>query len=120
MNNSTDGAVNAPVSPRPERQGRSSAPITARYPQIRGGVCEFCGILDQNVPSEHQYRLCPHFRAMGDMYCTYCAETKNPDEVVRNSNLNVAGHPENPSKLVVWCDSFECSSKHLNRFKMNR
>lgn len=115
-------SVEAPVIPAPrqrtiERQGSRSEPYTIRLPQIRGGVCEFCGTIDPLVPPQFQYQLCPHFRGLGEMRCSYCDESKNPTEVIGHSRLNIAGHPDNPDKLVVWCDSYECSRKHEARFK---
>lgn len=109
--------------PRPktiERQGQRAEPQTRRLPQIRGGVCEFCGIIDRNVPSQYQHTLCPHFRGLGEMRCSYCDESKDPGEIVTHSVLNIAEHPDNPDKLVVWCNSYECSRKHEARFKINR
>lgn len=102
-----------------ERQGASSEAYTHHYPQVRGGVCEYCGILDQNAPSQYQYKLCPHFRGIGDLQCSYCPDHKNPEEVNRSHTLNVHVHPDNPNKLVVVCSSFDCSDKHLKRFKIN-
>ncbi len=29
----------------------------------------------------------------------------------------IHGHPDNPLKLVVVCDSYTCSQKHEKRFK---
>ena len=133
--NPTDGAVEAPVTapvqvqPQPvykaprltvERQGQSGAPMSERLPQVRAGICEYCGVLDRNVPSEHQYKLCPHYRDIGQLRCTYCDNTKNPDDVIGHSVLNIAKHPDNPQKLIVWCDSYTCSEKHLARFDMSR
>lgn len=119
----TSGDV-APIAPAPrysiERRGGQTQPHTRRWPQIHGGVCEFCGILDPLVPSQYQYKLCPHFREMGQLVCSYCDENKNPDDVIYHSNLNVAAHPSNPYEVVVWCDSYECSKKHIERFKVNR
>ena len=103
-----------------ERQGGHTEPYTRRLPQIRGGVCEYCGILDRNVPSQYQYKLCDHFRGLGEMRCSYCDEAKNPADVVSNSILNIAEHPDNPDKLVVWCDSYVCSGKHIARFRVSR
>lgn len=103
-----------------ERQGATSEPYTHHYPEVRAGVCEYCGILDQNVPSQYQYKLCPHFRGMGDLQCSYCPAHKNPEEVTRSHTLNIHVHPDNPDKVVVVCGSYECSDKHLNRFKVNR
>ncbi len=101
-----------------ERQGASSEPYTHRYPQVIGGVCEFCGILDPNTPSEFQYKLCPHYRGM-DLRCSYCPDHKNPDEVNKTTILNIHDHPTNGT-LVVVCKAFDCSEKHLSRFKINK
>lgn len=112
-------AVYTPLSSREmriERQGAQSEPYTRRFPQVRGGVCEFCGVLDKNVASQYQYKLCPHYRGK-QLRCSYCPENKDPDEVVYHANLNIAEHPENPNMLIVWCDSYECSRAHEKRFK---
>lgn len=98
-----------------ERQGQSSAPLAEHYPEVRGGVCEFCGVLDHNVPSQHQYKLCPHFRGMM-LRCSYCDQTKDTDEVAGKSILHSAKHPFT-GELVVWCDSYECSKRHRERFE---
>ena len=103
-----------------ERQGSRTEPVTRRYPQVRGGVCEFCGILDNKVPSEHQYKLCPHFRNIGQLRCSYCDENRDADDVIGHGVLNIAEHPDNPDKLIVWCDSYNCSRAHEARFKVNK
>ena len=114
----------APVyAPRPktiERQGQRSEPYTKRLPQIRGGICEFCGVMDKNAPSQQQYQMCPHFRGLGEMRCSYCDEAKDPTDVVIHAVLNIAEHPNNPDQLVVWCNAYECSRKHETRFRVNR
>lgn len=112
----------APVQPRQktlERRGMRTEAYTRRLPQIRGGVCEFCGVLDKNVPSQFQYQICPHFRGIGEMRCSYCDEAKNPTDVVMHAVLNIAEHPNNPDQYVVWCNSYECSRKHEARFRVN-
>lgn len=101
-----------------ERQGSASAAYSIRYPQVRGGICEYCGVLDPHTPSQFQYKLCPHYRGM-QLRCTYCPETKDADDVIYHADLNVAEHPDNPDKLVVWCNSYECSKKHTERFKVS-
>lgn len=109
-------------APRPktiERQGGRSEPYTHRMPQIRGGICEWCGVKDGNVPSQFQYQLCDHFRGMGEMRCSYCDELRDPTDVVVHAVLNIAEHPNNRDQLVVWCNSYECSRKHEARFKIN-
>ena len=100
-----------------ERQSGYSSPVTVRYPRVRGGVCEYCGVLDPNTPSQFQYKLCIHYRGM-QLRCTYCPQAKDADDVIYHSLLNIAEHPDNPDKLVVWCNSYECSKKHLERFQM--
>ena len=110
-------------TPRPktlERQGARTEPYTHRMPQIRGGVCEWCGIKDHNVPSQFQYQLCDHFRGLGEMKCSYCDEAVNPTDVIMHSVLNIAEHPDDRNKLVVWCNSYKCSGKHEARFRVNR
>lgn len=98
-----------------ERQGDLSSPSSFRYPQVRGGICEFCGVLDPNQPSQFQYKLCPHYRGL-QLRCTYCPASKDPDDIIYHANMNVASHPDNPGKLVVWCDSYDCSRAHEKRF----
>lgn len=102
--------------PTIERQGNRSEPYTEYWPQVRGGICEFCGVIDGNVESRYQYKLCQHFRGM-ELRCSYCDETKNPDDIVEHSVLNIHGHPDNPDKLVVVCNAYTCSQKHIERFK---
>lgn len=99
-----------------ERQGSRSEPYVRRFPQVRGGICEFCGVLDPNTPSEFQYKLCPHYRGQ-QLRCSYCEENKNPDEVISRSTMNVAEHPDRAGVMIVWCDSYDCSRKHEARFK---
>lgn len=119
--------TDAPTAPAPtpqprqkmiERQGSKTVPYTAYYPQVRGGICEFCGVLDRNVPSEFQYKLCPHYRGM-QLRCSYCEDSKDPDQVIYHSVLNIHGHPHNPDTLVVVCDSYDCSRKHEARFNVS-
>lgn len=101
-----------------ERQGSKSQPYVHHYPQVRGGVCDFCGIQDPNVAAEHQYKLCAHYRGM-QLRCSYCDENKNPDDVAYHAVLNITDSPTNPGMLVVVCDSYECSRKHQARYQLN-
>lgn len=125
MNDGTSQTTERQWAPEPqlqprqmqvERQGSRGEPYVRRFPQVRGGICEYCGVIDKNTPSEYQYKLCSHYRGMA-LRCTYCPESKDADEVVGHSNLNIAEHPDNPQKLVVWCDSYDCSRAHEKRFK---
>jgi hypothetical protein len=119
MNNPSDGAPKSPVSMHVERRGVSSEPYVRRFPQVRAGTCEFCGVIDPYQPAQFQYKLCPHYRGK-DLWCTYCDQSKNPEEVVGKSILNIAESPNNPNELIVWCDSYECSRAHNTRFKRAR
>lgn len=115
--------VAPPVQPRRvksiERQSSGTVPVTRRWPQVRGGQCEFCGVMDKLQPAAHQYKMCPHYRGM-DLVCSYCDPTKDPDEVNYHSILNVAEHPSNPDVLVVWCNQKACTDAHLKRFQVSK
>lgn len=102
-----------------ERQGNVSVPVTDYYPQVRGGVCEYCGVIDNLRPSTEQYTLCRHYKELGTLRCSYCDESRDPEEVLRKHTLSVHGSPENPDKLIIVCDDYRCSQKHLARFKLS-
>lgn len=102
-----------------ERQGSKTVAYTYMYPRVIGGTCEFCGVIDNKQPSHMQYTLCPHFKNVGELRCSYCPESVDPTEVVNRAELKVHVHPDNPNKLVVVCDSYNCSQAHLKRFQRN-
>lgn len=109
-----------PPAPRPkvlERQGARSEPFVKHLPEIRGGICEFCGVLDNKLPSEVQYQLCPHFRGLGQIRCTYCPDTADPNQVIGHSVIHVMEHPDNPDVIIAVCNSYECEKKHQARFR---
>lgn len=110
--------VYVPTMPRQmriERQNDEGVPVTRRFPQVRAGVCEYCGVLDPKMPGQYQYKLCPHYRGLA-LRCSYCPAHKDPDDVIGHAIVNVAEHPDKPNELIVWCDSRECSDKHMKRF----
>ncbi len=114
----------APPSPPPvpvrriERQGGKAEPYVHKYPEIRGGVCEYHGTMDPNLPSQYQYKLCDHFRGE-QMRCSYCPESKDPDEVINQTILHVYDHPTDPLLKVAVCSTYECNKKHQERFQMS-
>lgn len=112
----TPPPVIQPRNLRIERQGERSEPFVHHYPQVRGGICDWCGVLDRNVPSQFQYKLCPHYRGM-QLMCSYCPGTKDPNDVIYKSLVKVMDSPGNPGELIVVCDNFECESKHQKRFQ---
>ena len=123
--NPTTVSENAQPLRQMERQGGRTVPYTRMYPLIKGGQCDWCGTLDKEQPAVYQYKLCPHFRGMGDIECSYCDPTKDPKEVLRYSIMKIHDHPYDKDelgrpKLVVVCDSYECSTKHGSRFDVNR
>ncbi len=99
-----------------ERVGGYASGTTLEFPKVRGGVCEKCGVLDPNVPSEYQYKLCGHYRGK-QLSCSYCPVSKNVDDVIAHSVIRVLQHPDNPRKLIVHCDSYECLKKHEEKWK---
>lgn len=117
-----------PVSPAPqpltsremeiERVGGGSSGMTYVFPEVRGGICEYCGVLDGNYPSEYQYKLCGHYRGK-QLVCSYCPATKDANEVITHSVLRIMQHPNNPRQLIVHCNSYECLKKHEQRWKVS-
>lgn len=101
-----------------ERQGDRAEPYVHYHPMVRGGICEWCGVMDKNVESKDQYKLCPHYRGML-LRCSYCPDDKNPDDIARRSVLQVMDSPTEPGTLIVVCDSYDCSKRHIERFKRN-
>ena len=121
--NPTTVSENAQPLREMERQGGKTVPYTIMYPLIKGGQCDYCGTLDKNQPAVYQYKLCPHFRGMGDIVCSYCDPSKDPNEVIRYSVMKIHDHPYDKDelgrpKLVAVCDSYECSGKHQARFEV--
>lgn len=100
-----------------ERQSNEyTVPYSVRYPRVISGTCEYCGVIDNTQSADVQYKLCPHFKGMNELRCSYCDPSKDPLEVLRMGKINVAAHPNDPSKLIAWCDRTECADKHLRRF----
>lgn len=99
-----------------ERQGAKSTPYTRMKPRVIGGVCAFHGVMDNNQPSEVQYLLCPCFKDVGELRCTYCPETTDPVEVIKKADIKVHEHPDRPGTWIAVCDSYNCSRAHETRF----
>lgn len=103
------------------RPGESSAPMSRRFPEIRGGTCEACGVIDKNFPGDQQYKLCPHyarFKNVG-LRCTFCKDGEDHDEVVRASRMLVMEDPYIPNSLIMHCGKYECQKKFEKRFNIS-
>lgn len=101
-----------------ERKGSTTSPVVGIYPTVRAGICDRCGVIDPNVDSQDQYKLCEHYRGH-TLMCSYCASTSDQNEVVRYSILQVFDSPENANELVVCCNASMCLDKHYKRFQKN-
>lgn len=99
-----------------ERVGAKSVPYTRMKPRVIGGICEFCGVLDNNQLSQDQYLLCPHFKDIGELRCSYCPENADPIEVIKKADIKVHEHPDRPGTWIAVCDSYNCAKAHETRF----
>lgn len=100
-----------------ERRGQVAAPIVARYPSVIGGVCEYCGVLDNHQPSKDQYKLCPHYKG-AEIRCSYCDPSKDPEHVIEHAKMIVVGHPTQPGVRIAVCDNISCVQAHQKRFRV--
>lgn len=114
-------AAHVPLAPRQMRMARGGAtsePVTRSFPNVRGGICEFCGVMDSNTPSQYQYKLCPHYRGL-QLWCKYCPAEKDPNEVIRATLLKVVEDPYQPGTLMAVCDRYDCQQKFQKEYKSN-
>ena len=114
MNNPTTVGAPVPATRTTVRHEGQMGARTNWYPRVRGGICEKCGVLDQNLDAQDQYKLCPHYRGMS-LECNYCDPVKDQKEVTRISELYVYDHPVKRDEqgrplLGCVCDSFTCRS----------
>ena len=114
MDNPNAAVLNVPMR-ETEKKGGITSSYTRVYPRIYGGLCEKCGVVDKNQPSEYQYKLCEHYRGMS-LECSYCDPTRDQKEVTRISQLYVYDHPHKKDSmgrpvLGVVCDSFTCQNQ---------
>lgn len=102
-----------------ERVGTFTSGVVAKFPEVRGGTCEYCGVVDQNVDSKEiqQYQLCPHYRGMV-LRCRYCPASKDASDISAHSVLRVLQHPDKPDTLLIHCNSFECMEKLKKEFQV--
>lgn len=101
-----------------ERVADQSSGSTVRFYSVRGGVCDYCGVIDANQPSEVQYKLCRHYKGK-QLSCSYCPAGKNQNEVIRNSTLTIMQNPDFPNRMIIHCDSFDCLKAHRERWQLS-
>lgn len=105
-----------PAEMEVEREVGGMSGYTAVFPEVRGGICEYCGVIDPNYPSQFQYKLCPHYRGK-QLSCSYCPDSKDKDDVINHSVLRILQHPDNPNRLIVHCNAYDCLKKHEAKWK---
>lgn len=112
-------------------------------PAIICGICEHCGsseyvggqvkkVTNEQGEAGHQYSggkwearnatMCKHYGGL-DIRCTYCTEkftgltTKLGKfaEILATRIVYVMSFVEQPKKVIMYCDAFECKEKHIKR-----
>lgn len=112
-------------------------------PSIICGICEHCGSIEyvggdvtqrKNKDGEAEYDYkggkwqtldateCKHYKGL-QIRCTYCGEqftglkTKLGKfaEILATRIVYVMSFVDQPKKVVMYCDSFECKEKHIRR-----
>lgn len=114
MSKPETGLPSVPRIKRIERQGVSTAPMVHHYPPIRGGLCDWCGVIDPQFKGP-QYQLCPHYRGQ-HIACSYCDSSRSQEELTKRTVFSVTDSPFNSEEMVVCCDNYECVKKHRARF----
>ena len=102
-----------------DRKVESGYPGAKKLPTVRGGICEFCGVLDNKVAAHLQFTLCPHYEGV-DLKCTYCPPESDWKHVLSKRKLQIFEFPEGSGNLVVVCDDISCRDKHKKRFQVGR
>ena len=77
-------------------------PEADRHPDIRAGICEFCGV---------SYRDCDHYQGM-KVFCTYCSRA----DIVKERKVTIFSMKDNPHKFIVVCSDWKCRDAHHKRF----
>ena len=103
-----------------ERRVDSGSPEATKLPTVRGGICDFCGVLDSSLPPHEQYKLCPHYKGT-DLRCTYCPldtrfEVMGADGFIGNRIYSIFEFPVGSGRLTVVCNDLKCQDKHMKRF----
>lgn len=100
-----------------ERHGNASTVDAIVHPEIRAGVCTFCGVkpdfegYDGGGNPRKAVPKCKHYYGV-KLFCTYCQN----DEALRSRTMRVYELKSDPGKLIICCDDFRCEDKHQKKF----
>lgn len=97
--------------------GQSNELVVRQFPWIKGGQCDYCGVVDPNYPGDQQYKFCMHY-ASRNMKCVFCKESADHDDVIRMSSMKVIEDPYAPGNLVTMCGSYECTRKFEQKYHL--
>lgn len=98
--------------------GEATELRTRTFPTIYGGVCEACGVLNNNYPGQVQYKFCEHYKGL-NLKCSFCKESADHDDIVRMSAMLVKEDPYTPGTLVTLCGSYECTKKYEAKYHIH-
>jgi len=74
--------------------------VAKRLPDIRSGVCEFCGI---------SYKECEHYKGI-DIFCSYCRRKDTiPSRILKLFEIG--------DEIIVVCDDFKCLDDHNKKYR---
>lgn len=71
-----------------------------RMPNIRAGVCEFCGL---------SYKECQHYKDV-NIVCSYCLR----GDIIQERILEVYKNDKN--ELIIHCNDFDCHNRFNKEF----
>lgn len=95
-------ALEKEIQKRAEIFAEKMVPAATKHPEIRAGICEFCG---------ESYRTCKHYSGI-DIYCTYCGRR----DIILSRSLKIFSRNDTPNQLIIVCEDYKCTDAHLNRF----
>lgn len=109
----TATAVADPVAPEEPSLDVSMQPREVpvkQWPRILKGVCEFCGIVNNDVHGWDQWKYCKHYKKV-NIKCLYCPPGFDPEEWFKGRDLTIIERLDKPGKLNVHCDDIQCVVK---------
>jgi len=102
-----------------ERRVDTGFPEAEKFPNIRGGVCDFCGIVNKSTLSRLQYTECEHYKGL-ELKCSYCPPGTDFEDVIEHRMFSVFEYPKGSGSLTICCDDIRCRDSHHKRFNKGR